>query len=105
MYVWIGWGFECVLTLQTGITQTAQTMISSMMSSQTTDIVNEGAMRRLQEACGITIEGLEALGEECIAAIIKPVSFYTPKAQNILKVRWEIDQRDWGGGGASAMSC
>lgn len=67
-----------------------QTMISSMMSSQTTDIVNEGAMRRLQEACGITIEGLEALGEERIAAIIKPVSFYTPKAQNILKVR-----RDW----------
>lgn len=52
-----------------------------MMSSQTTDIVNEAAMRRLHEACpgGITIEGLEALGEERIAETIKPVSFYTPK--------------------------
>ena len=52
-----------------------------MMSSQTTDIVNEAAMRRLHEACpgGITIDGLEALGEERIAATIKPVSFYTPK--------------------------
>ncbi len=63
-----------------------QTLISSMMSSQTTDLVNEGAMRRLHEACGITIEGLEALGEEGIIAAIQPVSFYTAKAQNILKV-------------------
>lgn len=63
-----------------------QTLISSMMSSQTTDIVNEGAMRRLHEACGITVEGLQALGEEGIVAVIKPVSFYTPKAQNMLKV-------------------
>lgn len=57
-----------------------------MMSSQTTDLVNERAMRRLHEACGITIEGLEALGEEGIIAAIQPVSFYTAKAQNILKV-------------------
>lgn len=63
-----------------------QTLISSMMSSQTTDLVNEGAMRRLYEACGITIEGLEAMGEEGIIAAIQPVSFYTAKAQNILKV-------------------
>lgn len=63
-----------------------QTLISSMLSSQTTDIMNEKAMGRLYEACGITIEGLEALGEEGIVEAIKPVSFYTAKAANILKV-------------------
>ena len=61
-------------------------MISSMLSSQTTDLVNEKAMGRLYEACGITIEGLEELGEEGIGDVIKPVSFYTAKAANIIKV-------------------
>eukprot|EP00624_Nannochloropsis_granulata_P007287 evm.model.NODE_7059_length_31966_cov_21.646906.4 len=63
-----------------------QTLISSMLSSQTTDLVNEKAMGRLYEACGITIEGLEELGEEGIGDVIKPVSFYTAKAANIIKV-------------------
>ncbi|GAB5033572.1 endonuclease iii [Nannochloropsis oceanica] len=63
-----------------------QTLISSMLSSQTTDLVNEKAMGRLYEACGITIEGLEELGEEGIGEVIKPVSFYTAKSANIIKV-------------------
>jgi len=63
-----------------------QTLISSMLSSQTTDLVNEKAMARLYDACGITIEGLEELGEEGIGEVIKPVSFYTAKAANIIKV-------------------
>lgn len=84
---WIdGYGLQNPYPQQLARYNSPQTLISSMMSSQTTDIVNEGAMRRLHEACGITIEGLEALGEEGIVAVIKPVSFYTPKAQNMLKV-------------------
>lgn len=63
-----------------------QTLISSMLSSQTTDLLNDKAMGRLWDACGITIEGLEELGEEGIGEVIKPVSFYTAKAANIIKV-------------------
>lgn len=72
-----------------------QTLISSMLSSQTTDLANEKAMGRLFDACGITIEGLEALGEEGIVQAIKPVSFYTAKAGNILKVCAILKVKRW----------
>jgi endonuclease-3 len=68
--------------------QRFQTLVGLMLSSQTRDQSTAKAMRQLQDslAGGVNVSSVMATPEEDIAALIKPVTYFTQKAKNIKKV-------------------
>ncbi|XP_017220870.1 endonuclease III homolog 1, chloroplastic [Daucus carota subsp. sativus] len=61
-------------------------LISALLSSQTKDHVNHGAIQRLLENNLLTADALEKANEDTIKSMIYPVGFYTRKASNMKKV-------------------
>ncbi|KAI4369252.1 hypothetical protein MLD38_017714 [Melastoma candidum] len=61
-------------------------LASSLMSSQTKDHVNHGAVQRLLQNGLLTAEAMDKADEENIRSLIYPVGFYTRKASNLKKV-------------------
>jgi endonuclease III len=67
----------CVCVIIHLQTKRVRTLISLMLSSQTKDAVNHAAMKRLCDAGMADVDGLLQCDENTLAALIKPVSFYT----------------------------
>ncbi|KAK1378929.1 Endonuclease III-like [Heracleum sosnowskyi] len=61
-------------------------LISSLLSSQTKDNVNHGAIQRLLENDLLTADSIEKADEDTIKSMIYPVGFYTRKASNMKKI-------------------
>ncbi|KAI4324300.1 hypothetical protein L6164_023852 [Bauhinia variegata] len=61
-------------------------LVSSLLSSQTKDHVNHGAIQRLLQNGLLTPEAISKADEETIRNLIYPVGFYTRKAANLKKV-------------------
>ncbi|KAL5543241.1 hypothetical protein UlMin_010951 [Ulmus minor] len=61
-------------------------LVSSLLSSQTKDHVNHGAIQRLLENDLLTADALDKADEATIKSLIYPVGFYTRKASNLKKV-------------------
>ncbi|KAK4783887.1 hypothetical protein SAY86_018255 [Trapa natans] len=61
-------------------------LVSSLLSSQTKDQVNHGAVQRLLENGLLTAEALDKADETTIRTLIYPVGFYTRKATNMKKI-------------------
>ncbi|KAI3772582.1 hypothetical protein L6452_03772 [Arctium lappa] len=61
-------------------------LISSLLSSQTKDNVNHGAIQRLLENDLLKAETIEKADESTLKNLIYPVGFYTRKATNMKKI-------------------
>ncbi|KAE9620448.1 putative DNA-(apurinic or apyrimidinic site) lyase [Lupinus albus] len=61
-------------------------LVSSLLSSQTKDHVNHGAIQRLLQNGLLTPDALNDADEETIKKLIYPVGFYTRKATNLKKI-------------------
>lgn len=61
-------------------------LISSLLSSQTKDNVNHGAIQRLLENNLLKAETIEKADESTLKNLIYPVGFYTRKATNMKKI-------------------
>ncbi|KAJ4723334.1 Endonuclease III-like [Melia azedarach] len=61
-------------------------LISSLLSSQTKDNVNHGAIQRLLQNGLLTAETIDKTDEATIKDLIYPVGFYTRKASNMKKI-------------------
>ncbi|KAH6837391.1 DNA glycosylase superfamily protein [Perilla frutescens var. hirtella] len=61
-------------------------LISSLLSSQTKDHVNHGAIQRLLQNDLLTAETIDKADEGVIKELIYPVGFYSRKASNMKKV-------------------
>ncbi|XP_015886671.3 endonuclease III homolog 1, chloroplastic isoform X2 [Ziziphus jujuba] len=61
-------------------------LVSSLLSSQTKDHVNHGAIQRLLQNGLLTADAIVKADEETIKGLIYPVGFYTRKASNLKKV-------------------
>lgn len=61
-------------------------LISSLLSSQTKDNVNHGAIQRLLASDLLTADSIEKADEDTIKSLIYPVGFYTRKASNMKKI-------------------
>ncbi|XP_074339641.1 endonuclease III homolog 1, chloroplastic-like isoform X2 [Apium graveolens] len=61
-------------------------LVSSLLSSQTKDNVNHGAIQRLLENNLLTADSIERSNEDTIKSMIYPVGFYTRKASNMKKI-------------------
>ncbi|KAL3335803.1 hypothetical protein AABB24_031831, partial [Solanum stoloniferum] len=61
-------------------------LVSSLLSSQTKDQVNHGAIQRLLQNGLLTADAIDSANEETIKSLIYPVGFYTRKASNLKKV-------------------
>ncbi|KAH0668170.1 endonuclease III homolog 1, chloroplastic [Solanum tuberosum] len=61
-------------------------LVSSLLSSQTKDQVNHGAIQRLLQNGLLAADAIDSANEETIKSLIYPVGFYTRKASNLKKV-------------------
>ncbi|CAJ2679053.1 unnamed protein product [Trifolium pratense] len=61
-------------------------LVSSLLSSQTKDHVNHGAIQRLLQNDLLTPDAINNAEEETIKKLIYPVGFYTRKATNLKKI-------------------
>ncbi|XP_004507328.1 endonuclease III homolog 1, chloroplastic [Cicer arietinum] len=61
-------------------------LVSSLLSSQTKDHVNHGAIQRLLQNDLLTPDAINNADEETIKKLIYPVGFYTRKATNLKKI-------------------
>ncbi|XP_059300206.1 endonuclease III homolog 1, chloroplastic-like isoform X1 [Lycium ferocissimum] len=61
-------------------------LVSSLLSSQTKDQVNHGAIQRLLQNGLLAADTIDTANEETIKSLIYPVGFYTRKANNLKKV-------------------
>ncbi|XP_061374626.1 endonuclease III homolog 1, chloroplastic-like [Gastrolobium bilobum] len=61
-------------------------LVSSLLSSQTKDHVNHGAIQRLLQNGLLTADAINNADEETIKKLIYPVGFYTRKATNLKKI-------------------
>ncbi|MCD7462648.1 alpha,alpha-trehalase nth1 [Datura stramonium] len=61
-------------------------LVSSLLSSQTKDQINHGAIQRLLQNSLLTADAINSANEETIKSLIYPVGFYTRKASNLKKV-------------------
>ncbi|KAF9618021.1 hypothetical protein IFM89_039418 [Coptis chinensis] len=61
-------------------------LVSSLLSSQTKDEVNHGAIQRLLGNGLLVAEAIVNVDEETIKKLIYPVGFYTRKATNLKKI-------------------
>lgn len=61
-------------------------LVSSLLSSQTKDNVNHGAIQRLLQNGLLTADAIEKADEATIKSLIYPVGFYTRKASNLKKI-------------------
>ncbi|XP_055829335.1 endonuclease III homolog 1, chloroplastic-like isoform X1 [Solanum dulcamara] len=61
-------------------------LVSSLLSSQTKDQVNHGAIQRLLQNGLLSADAIDSANEETIKSLIYPVGFYTRKASNLKKV-------------------
>ncbi|KAK4370688.1 hypothetical protein RND71_010163 [Anisodus tanguticus] len=61
-------------------------LVSSLLSSQTKDQVNHGAIQRLLQNGLLAADTIDTANEETIKSLIYPVGFYTRKASNLKKV-------------------
>ncbi|XP_057456279.1 endonuclease III homolog 1, chloroplastic isoform X1 [Lotus japonicus] len=61
-------------------------LVSSLLSSQTKDHVNHGAIQRLLQNDLLTADAINNADEETIKKLIYPVGFYTRKATNLKKI-------------------
>ncbi|KAK7257870.1 hypothetical protein RIF29_32162 [Crotalaria pallida] len=61
-------------------------LVSSLLSSQTKDHVNHGAIQRLLQNDLLTPDAMNNADEETIKKLIYPVGFYTRKATNLKKI-------------------
>ncbi|XP_019059591.1 PREDICTED: endonuclease III homolog 1, chloroplastic [Tarenaya hassleriana] len=61
-------------------------LISSLLSSQTKDQVNNGAIQRLHQNGLLTPDAIDKADESVLKDLIYPVGFYTRKASNMKKV-------------------
>ncbi|KAJ8559816.1 hypothetical protein K7X08_003874 [Anisodus acutangulus] len=61
-------------------------LVSSLLSSQTKDQVNHGAIQRLLQNGLLAADTIDTANEETIKSFIYPVGFYTRKASNLKKV-------------------
>ncbi|XP_009781249.1 endonuclease III homolog 1, chloroplastic isoform X1 [Nicotiana sylvestris] len=61
-------------------------LVSSLLSSQTKDQVNHGAIQRLLQNGLLAPDAIDTANEETIKSLIYPVGFYTRKASNLKKI-------------------
>ncbi|KAI5390663.1 hypothetical protein KIW84_075819 [Lathyrus oleraceus] len=61
-------------------------LVSSLLSSQTKDHINHGAIQRLLQNDLLTPDAINNADEETIKKLIYPVGFYTRKATNLKKI-------------------
>ncbi|CAK8575830.1 unnamed protein product [Lathyrus sativus] len=61
-------------------------LVSSLLSSQTKDHINHGAIQRLLQNDLLTPDAINNADEEIIKKLIYPVGFYTRKATNLKKI-------------------
>ncbi|TQE11681.1 hypothetical protein C1H46_002717 [Malus baccata] len=61
-------------------------LVSSLLSSQTKDHVNHGAIQRLLQNDLLSADSIDKADEATIKSLIYPVGFYTRKASNLKKV-------------------
>ncbi|XP_024022121.1 endonuclease III homolog 1, chloroplastic isoform X1 [Morus notabilis] len=61
-------------------------LVSSLLSSQTKDHVNHGAIQRLLQNDLLTADAIDKADEATIKSLIYPVGFYTRKANNLKKI-------------------
>ncbi|GAA0172115.1 DNA glycosylase [Lithospermum erythrorhizon] len=61
-------------------------LISSLLSSQTKDHINHGAIQRLNQHGLLTPEAIDQAEEATLKSLIYPVGFYTRKASNMKKI-------------------
>lgn len=61
-------------------------LVSSLLSSQTKDQVNHGAIQRLLQNGLLAPDAIDTTNEDTIKSLIYPVGFYTRKASNLKKI-------------------
>ncbi|CAB4263439.1 unnamed protein product [Prunus armeniaca] len=61
-------------------------LVSSLLSSQTKDHVNHGAIQRLLQNNLLSADSIDKADEATIKGLIYPVGFYTRKATNLKKI-------------------
>ncbi|KAI3919154.1 hypothetical protein MKW92_031693 [Papaver armeniacum] len=77
-------------------------LVSSLLSSQTKDAVNHGAVQRLLKNGLLAADTIDNAEESVIKDLIYPVGFYTRKASNLKKVA-KICLQKYGGDIPSSM--